>query len=359
LYFDKNDDRKSKVEYHYADVRRTQTDVLLDPLSLIWITLQNFIGRNDIGVDAVKRVCDFLLNQISPLITENVDQTFTLKIQNLIEQMNVEKRKSARELSFIDAVGVTEIFDKIERELSHAIENQSKLQNNTLEIINQTIREFRSQNHLIPYYENLLAFIRYKSLQITNETRTNIQMSQDLLFHIANMYLSHGALLMDFYSIMKMIMVMENSRNDQMLFVYCGDKHIQNYLEFFRTIFEVKFSQSMNQNMDRCIHNLQLNNIFPYISSPERHKGGQDETILQFIHKFWTDKEQEIIKDIFENRMDVVDDDEVFAMIVEGEIIEELETKRKKLDEEIEGGEQIQTQGEEPIVQRKKKEKRN
>jgi hypothetical protein len=228
------------------------------------------------------------------------------------------------------------------KHLNDVIKKEKSLNNNIIKIVNEKLQQFNQNPNLRPYFQNVLDFIKEKSKILLQETQIIDQdpnlSSNNLFTNASNMYLLFGVLLMDFYAIMKMMITMEESKNNQMVINFCGNTHILNYLDFFRKVFQLKIShplklrgdedENIAEQVKRCIYDPRLNKIFPYIQKQEGLYEGK--TIFQMMNEYWTQKEKEIVKKMEQGR--------IRSMEVEKEIYNQLEglgTKRKMENEII------------------------
>jgi hypothetical protein len=349
---------KTRIQYHYADIRRTQTDIGLDPLGAIAFNVLGELISENLDINLVKRITRYYIEEIFPAFLFNIQPglNFSLSIQNVIDKLNKELFRTTIYFKDQREFQYNYILNKTVKKLKDVIKNEQKLSNNIIKIVNQKLQEFYGNPNLRPYFQKILDFIKEKSNILLQRTRIIDQdpnlSTSELFINVYNMYIAFGVLLMDFYAIMKMMITLEESKNNQMLINFCGDNHILNYLDFFSSIFQLKINHPMKQidPVKRCIYDPKLNKIFPYIQNPEKIYEGK--TIFQMMNEYWNQKEKEIIQKMEQGRLRSMDiDGDEFKMEVEKEIYNQLEGlgSKRKMENEI-----IRKIKEDKIIKKKK-----
>jgi hypothetical protein len=300
---------QSRMEYHYSDVRFDQKDIVLDPFSAIFIYLRDFNSNAEEPM-IIQNLSNFLIEQISTSLSifykENTN-TLTQKIKNFITAANNEI-KTRTPFQFRYSQIILELIDLVE----NVGKNQKKLKHNTIKFINKELIEIEKIPSLSAVNDRLKIFISRKSSDLIAETRENIRMNPspaNLFFQTSELYLGFGILMMDFYAILKMILILEkNKTRDQMIINYAGHKHTRNYFDFFKEYMNVKVSRSTKLPIgnNRCIHDKRLNQVFPYIANPSQNY------LNQSIHDYFinemqrkTNKIRNLFTKLKEENMDV------------------------------------------------------
>jgi hypothetical protein len=248
------------IKFHYVDSRKTSeydSDIFFQ---LYWL-MKNVSNPNLI---TYSRFWKFILSKIILPYLPNLyfSDDFQQKISditNLIQQEVTEYKNGMRNL--YGNVPSDPLYDYLEN--NSRVFLRSILKQRGGRYISIIKAELDKLGKIQPNIaEEIKDFIRNKVNTILSKFSPN-QINIILLMEIAALY-------MDAYFLARMIYAIYSTNNEQIMVVYAGDNHIQNYLEYFTQIskltpiLNIPISYDQNGKPIRCLENNAFRTIFHY-----------------------------------------------------------------------------------------------